>query len=80
MKVGLSEKSWVAKDKKPPFPHAELMSIKELCEKERIDLEGAMARMKKADISFKGAQQRLAFIARDNNMSAREIFLIIKGE
>ncbi len=81
--MGAGEKikgSWVTKENKPPFPHAELMSVNELCEKEDIDPAQAMGNMKKAGIPVKSVNQRIAFIARDTGTSARDIFLVIKGE
>lgn len=81
MDAGESVKeSWVGKENKPPFPHAELMSIRELCKRERISIDDATKRMKRAGIKVKSPKQRLAFLGRDNDMSARDIFLIMKGE
>ncbi len=72
--------SWVSKKLAPPFPHAELMSIEELSVRENIDPAQAVERIRQAGIKFKGKKQSIASVAKKNDISARKIFLIMKGE
>jgi len=71
------KKSWVTKNQKPPLPHAELMSIAELCDRLDIPVNDAIGRIRNAGISIKGPGERLAFIAKRNKISARRIFIIM---
>jgi len=74
------KKSWITDDQKPPIPHAELMSINELCLRMDIPVKDAVARIKQAGIKIKGPGQRLAFIAKANRVSARSLYLVLSGE
>lgn len=74
------KESWVTPDKKPPFPHAELMSIAELCQRLDIPVEQALQRLHNHGIHIQKPKQHLAFIARDNGISARQIYLIMAAQ
>ncbi len=73
------KESWISKDLKPPFPHAELMSIAELCDKCRIDCDEAVNRLRNAGIKVKKPEQMIAMVARKNNVSARKLYLMMTG-
>jgi len=74
------KKTWIPEELKPPFPHAELMSIGELCAKEKLDVDEAIKRLREAGIKIKGPRQMIAMAARNNNISARKIYLIMKAD
>lgn len=72
--------SWHSAAEEPPIPHAELMNIREISEKTGVPLDTAMSRLREAGIKVKGSQQRIAGIAKKNDMSARKVFQIITGK
>lgn len=73
------KEGWIPKELKPPFPHAELMSIAELCDKCRIDCDEAISRLRSAGIKVKKPEQMIAMVARKNNVSARKLYLMMTG-
>lgn len=72
--------SWHSEAEKPPIPHAELMNVQEISEKTGVPLETAMTRLTAAGIKIKRAEQRIAGIAKKNDMSARKVFMVIMGK
>jgi hypothetical protein len=71
--------TWVAEeDYEPPFGHAELLSLATFSKKMDIDLTSAVQELKANDIIFESAKQTLEEIAKDNDMSAMNLYLLIK--
>ena len=70
--------SWV-KDKsyEPPFGHAEQVSIKVLSKKEGFDLESGLNEMRKNNIKFSSADEKLEDVAGRNMMSPRDLYAIL---
>jgi len=72
--------SWHSEAEEPPIPHAELMNVQEIAEKTGISVETATTRLRTAGIKIMGAEQRIAGIAKKNDMSARKVFMVITGQ
>ncbi|MFC1852094.1 DUF4405 domain-containing protein [candidate division CSSED10-310 bacterium] len=71
--------AWIVqKEYEPPFGHAEQLSLKVFTKKMNIDLEKAVAELKKAGIAFSSADEYLENIARDNETSPLNLYMIIK--
>ncbi len=62
----------------PPYGHAELSSLKLFAKKQDINLERAVALLKKNKIVFTGVSETLADMAADNNLTPRDIYALIK--
>lgn len=62
----------------PPYGHAELSSLKMFSQKERIDLDKALALMKQAGLQVEGANQTLIAIAKANRLTPQQLYGIIK--
>ncbi|MDP3478195.1 MAG: DUF4405 domain-containing protein [Desulfoprunum sp.] len=62
----------------PPYGHAELSSLKMFSQKERIDLDKALALMKEAGLQVEGANQTLIAIAKANRLTPQQLYGIIK--
>ena len=61
-----------------PYPHAELMSLKEFCKKTNIDLNKALNVLK--ELNIKATQnETLKEIAKKNNLTPVEIYYYIKN-
>lgn len=70
---------WVAQDHyEPPFGHAELLSLKTFSTKMDIDIRKATEELRANGIVFAGVDETLEDIARNNNTSPMEIYLLIK--
>ncbi|HMB20860.1 MAG TPA: DUF4405 domain-containing protein [Spirochaetota bacterium] len=72
--------SWHSEAEEPPIPHAELMNVQEIADKTGVPLETAITRLRTAGIKIKRTGQRIAGIAKKNNISARKVFMIITGK
>ncbi len=71
--------SWAqAEDAEPPFGHAELLSLEGFCKKTDIDVQQAISKLAKMKINLKSADETLEYIAKNNKVSPRVIFGIIK--
>ena len=62
----------------PPYGHAELSSLKVFCQKVGIELAPSMAALKQAGIRFADESVAIGEIAKQNGMSPKEIFELIK--
>lgn len=71
-------KSWSKKYPAPPFGHAELSTLKILCKRMGLDLNSAVAMLKKHNIKLQSASETLKDIAINNDTSPDKIYNIIK--
>ncbi|MCW7754052.1 DUF4405 domain-containing protein [Desulfobotulus sp. H1] len=79
--VDRAKDSWLSEETRPPFPMAEILSIRDISLRTGIPEERAMQKIREGGMEVKRPEQSIAFIARDNRVSAREIFLMItEGE
>lgn len=71
--------SWIVSDEyEPPFGHAELLSLKVFSKKMDIDLEKAVQELTDNGIRFDSPDEILEDIARSNNVSPMDLYLMIK--
>jgi hypothetical protein len=71
--------SWVvSKEYEPPFGHAELLSLKALCNKLRIPLAEAQNELKKHGVKINSETESFATIAANNNMTPAKLFTFIQ--
>jgi hypothetical protein len=71
--------AWVTNAKyEPPFGHAELLSLKIFSKKMDINLESAVTELRTLGIEFDNFDETLESIARKNNRSPMEIYMLIK--
>jgi len=72
--------SWVTSPElEPPFGHAELVSLKTFCKKQRIPLDQAMAELKKAGFKVNNSKETLAVIATSKGTSGMGVYAVIKN-
>ena len=72
--------SWIEDETfEPPFGHAELLSLKRFCKKTNIDVERALEELARMEIKVKSSDETLEEIARNNNVSPKDIFGMIKN-
>jgi len=62
----------------PPYGHAELSSLKTFTNKMALDLAQSLERLKEANIKFNSAKQTIKEIAKENNMSPKQLYLAMK--
>ncbi|MCW7754053.1 DUF4405 domain-containing protein [Desulfobotulus sp. H1] len=72
--------AWVTEDTRPPFPRADSMSLQDVCRMEGLSLALAVERIRAKGMEFRRPDQTLASIARANELSARDVYLVIKEE
>ena len=71
--------TWVEEDDyEPPFGHAEMMPFRTFCIKMDIDPETASLELRSRGIQFDTGREILEEIARNNNLSPMDIYLLIK--
>lgn len=71
--------SWVSSpDLEPPFGHAELVSLKTFCKKQRIPLDQAMAELRTAGFTVVSPKDTLAGIADSRRSSGMGVYEVIK--
>jgi len=71
--------SWViSPELEPPFGHAELVSLKTFCKKQRIPLDQAMAELRLAGFKVNNSSEILAKIAASKGTSGMEVYAVIK--
>ncbi|TWI76739.1 uncharacterized protein DUF4405 [Desulfobotulus alkaliphilus] len=75
--VDRAKDSWVSEETRPPFPMAEILSIRDISLRTGIPEERAIQKIRERGMEVRRAEQSIAFIARDNRVSAREIYLMI---
>ncbi len=70
---------WITHDDyEPPFGHAELLTLKVFAKKMDIDLARAVRELKDKGIKFTNTEETLEEIAKNNNTSPMNIYLLIK--
>ena len=73
------KKSWVTSPElEPPFGHAELVSLKTFCKKQRIPLDQAMAELRTAGFKVNNPKETLAEIAAGKSTSGMGVYEVIK--
>lgn len=71
--------SWVTSSElEPPFGHAESVSLKTFCKKQRIPLDQAMAELRNAGFKVDTPNQTLAEIADSKSSSGMDVYAVIK--
>ena len=71
--------AWVSSPAlEPPFGHAELVSLKTLCKKQRIPLDKAMAALRSAGFTVENPQQKLIQIAESKGTSGMGVYAVIQ--
>ena len=71
--------SWIENEShEPPFGHAELLSLKGFCKKTDIDLEKARTELKRMNIKVKSSDETLEEIAKNNDVSPKNVFGVIR--
>jgi hypothetical protein len=71
--------SWIqVESDEPPIGHAELLSLRGFCNKTNIDLAEAQNLLRKNGISVASSTETLEVIAKNNDISPRDIFTVIK--
>jgi len=66
--------------KRPPFGHAEMVSLGSLCRQLGMDEEAAMANLHEAGLQVQGRDQTVADLARRNGVSPRQVLEVMKRE
>lgn len=75
----LIKEAWIGSpDDEPPFGHAEILTFKIFCKKTNIPLTAALAKLKANGIVGVSPKKRLVDIARQNDLSSRDIYRLIK--
>ena len=76
---GYLKQTWVSsKEYEPPFGHAEDVSLKVLAKKTDIELQPAVAALKAQGILFNSDEEKVKDIAKGNNSTPMDIFIIMK--
>jgi hypothetical protein len=71
--------SWVSSpDLEPPFGHAELVSLKTFCKKQRIPLDKAVTELRNEGFEVRSAKDTLAEIAETKDTSGMGVYAVIK--
>jgi len=71
--------SWVTSPElEPPFGHAELVSLKTFCKKQRIPLDQAMAELRNAGFKVNNPNETLDEIATSKGTSGMEVYNVIR--
>jgi hypothetical protein len=71
--------SWIeSPDDEPPFGHAELLRLEVLCKKSHIPVDKALRTLKEKGLSGVRPDKVVVDLARENNMSPRDVFLLIQ--
>jgi hypothetical protein len=73
------KETWIIEDDyEPPFGHAELLTLNTFTKKMDIDTDQAKAELKEKGIRFESGEETLEDIAKNNNTSPMNIYLLIK--
>lgn len=73
------KEAWVVSPEyQPPFGHAEELSLAGFAKRMDMDLDKAMAELKRRNIVFAGPRESLGMIAKANGMSAMDLYMLIK--
>lgn len=72
--------SWqVSRSGEPPSGHAELLSLRDLCKKQKLSLEHALELLRADGVTVSDPGRTLKEIAADNSRSPSGLFTLIKG-
>ncbi len=63
----------------PPYGHAELSTLKTFAKKTGLDLKECINRIKEKGLRFKNENQKIMDIAKANNLTPQQLYLLIKG-
>ncbi len=69
--------SWPEAKSPPPIPHAELMTIRELCQRMELDLQEVLARLRNAGIQVTDGEVVVREVARENGLSPAQLYLLM---
>ena len=72
--TGNLRESWGTKNERPPIPHAELLTLRELAEKAGVALTNALARLEARGIKGATPDLRMAELAKRNRLPAQRIY------
>ncbi len=61
----------------PPYGHAELSSLKMLCQKESIDLDKALVLLEQQGVQVAGGEQTILAVAQDNGLTPQQVYRIM---
>jgi len=62
----------------PPYGHAESSTLKTFCKRTRIDLKDSVKKLEKADLQAVSTDATLAEIAKANNITPQQVYILIK--
>lgn len=62
----------------PPYGHAELSSLKKFAKKADLDLSKSITLLRQASIQFENETQTINDIAKENNLTPKQVYEIIK--
>lgn len=64
----------------PPYGHAELSSLRVLCQRTGLNLDQALKNLKKKNIKLQGSSDTILEIARINNLTPKQVYDIIANK
>ncbi|MBT8764314.1 DUF4405 domain-containing protein [Desulfohalobiaceae bacterium Ax17] len=64
----------------PPYGHAELSSVKMLCQRTGLDLQQCLKNLKEKNIVLQSPDQTILEIARKNGLTPKDVYLAMKGD
>jgi hypothetical protein len=71
--------SWIESEEyEPPFGHAELLSLGQLCKRTNIDLRRAREELERRGIAVESNEQTVEDIAAENGLSPKDVFAAIR--
>ncbi len=71
--------SWIkSPDYEPPYGHAELLSLEDFSKRRNIDLQQAVNALKAKNIRISSTKESLGVIAKNNGISPKEVYEILK--
>jgi hypothetical protein len=66
--------SWSTAESEPPVPHLELLTMRQLSERLRIEPAALSSHLNRKGLTLTGVDQSLADVAKRNNLSPREVY------
>jgi hypothetical protein len=66
--------SWGTRNERPPIPHAELLTLRELAEKAGVEITNALANLEARGITGATPDLRMAELAKSNRLPAQRIY------
>ncbi len=74
-----AKNSWAAPEEEPPVPHTELKTLAEVARQLNLSPDEALQELRARGLSVRGADVTLLQIARENGVSAREVYEMLTG-